>query len=104
MRKEFYDMKVRFIGVLIVTITLFFIVAPFQKFTISMLEGYSENPQVEKFLPGAMLNKLKEWNFYISLWYTQFSEHFYGIVLGCFSLCFSTTKSSLFLPAWVYLL
>jgi len=86
MRKEFYDMKVRFIGVLIVTITLFFIVAPFQKFTISMLEGYSGNPQVEKFLPGAMLNKLKEWNFYInSQWYGKnFGQMvgFIGIIMA----------------------
>lgn len=81
MRKEFYDMKVRFIGVLIVTIALFFIVAPFQKFTISMLEGYSGNPQVEKFLPGAMLNKLKEWNFYInSQWYGKNFGQMVGII------------------------
>ncbi len=81
MRKEFYDMKVRFIGVLIVTTTLFFVVAPFQKFTISMLEGYSGNPQIEKFLPGAMLNKLKEWDFYInSQWYGKNFGQMVGII------------------------
>jgi len=81
MKKEFYDMKVRFFGVLIVTIALFFIVAPFQKFTVSMLEGYSGNPQLEKFLPGAMLNKLKEWNFYInSQWYGKNFGQMVGII------------------------
>ncbi|QIV78148.1 ABC transporter permease subunit [Fervidobacterium pennivorans] len=81
MKKEFYDMKVRFFGVLIVTIALFFIVAPFQKFTVSILEGYSGNPQLEKFLPGAMLSKLKEWNFYInSQWYGKNFGQMIGII------------------------
>ncbi len=70
MRKEFNDLKVRFFGVLVVIFILFFLVAPLQKFTLSMLEGYTGNPQLEKFLPGSMLNKLKEWNFYVnSQWY-----------------------------------
>ncbi len=70
MRKEFNDLKVRFFGILVVMFILFFLVAPLQKFTLSMLEGYTGNPQLEKFLPGSMLNKLKEWNFYInSQWY-----------------------------------
>ncbi|MEJ5257361.1 MAG: ABC transporter permease subunit [Fervidobacterium sp.] len=69
-RKEFNDMKVRFFGTLIVILGLFFILAPFQKFTVSMLEGYMGNPQVEKFLPGSMIERLKEWNFYINTqWY-----------------------------------
>jgi len=81
MYKEFYDMKVRFIGVIIVVLILFFIVAPFQKFTVSMLEGYSGNPQLEKFLPGSMLNKLKEWNFYInSQWYGKNFGQMVGII------------------------
>jgi len=70
MKKEFYDMRVRIIGVTITLLVLFFVLAPFQKFTVSMLEGYSGNPQLEKFLPGSMLNRLKEWNFYInSQWF-----------------------------------
>lgn len=81
MRKEFYDMRVRFFGVFIVTLGLFFIVAPFQKFTVSMLEGYSGNPMIEKFLPGAMLNRLKEWNFYInSQWYGKNFGQMVGII------------------------
>ncbi|MCX7653379.1 MAG: ABC transporter permease [Fervidobacterium sp.] len=70
MRKEFYDMRVRIVGTLFTLVVLFFIVAPFQKFTLRMLEGYSGTPQLEKFLPPSMLNKLKEWDFYInSQWY-----------------------------------
>ncbi len=70
MKKEFYDMRVRVIGITITVLILFFVLAPFQKFTVSMLEGYSGNPQLEKFLPGSMLNRLKEWSFYInSQWY-----------------------------------
>lgn len=90
MRKEFYDLKVRLIGTLIVCIALFFIVAPFQKFSVSLLEGYEEVPGtskiMEKLVPRGFIERLKEWNFYInSQW---FGKNFgqlvpiIGIILG----------------------
>lgn len=70
MTKELYDMRTRFISVLLIAIVLFFVVAPFQKFSVSMLEGYSDNPALEKLMPKGFAEKLKEWNFYVnSQWY-----------------------------------
>ncbi|MGB4262740.1 MAG: ABC transporter permease subunit [Fervidobacterium sp.] len=70
MAKEFYDLRVRAITVLAITIILFFVIAPFQKLSVSMLEGYTDNPAMEKFMPKGFTERLKEWNFYInSQWY-----------------------------------
>ncbi|ODN30025.1 ABC transporter permease [Fervidobacterium thailandense] len=90
MRKELYDLKVRLFGTLIVCIALFFIVAPFQKFSVSLLEGYEGTPGtskiMEKLIPRGFIERLKEWNFYInSQW---FGKNFgqlvpiIGIILG----------------------
>lgn len=66
MRKEFYDMRVRFFGTLLLVILLFFLIAPFQKFTVSILGEHSNDPILQKFLPNGFLQKLSEWNFYIN--------------------------------------
>lgn len=90
MRKELHDVRVRFLGTLIVCLALFFTVAPFQKLSVSMLEGYEASPQArgifEKLLPKGFVEKLKEWNFYInSQW---FGKNFgqlvpiIGIIIG----------------------
>lgn len=70
MTKELYDMRTRFISILSIVIVLFFVVAPFQNLTTSMLEGYSDNPALEKLMPKGFAERLKEWNFYInSQWF-----------------------------------
>lgn len=90
MRKELYDLKVRFLGTLFVCIALFFIVAPFQKLSVSLLESYEKIPGpskiMEKLIPQGFVENLKEWNFYInSQW---FGKNFgqlvpiIGIILG----------------------
>ncbi|MFN3691521.1 MAG: ABC transporter permease subunit [Fervidobacterium sp.] len=86
MRKEFYDMRVRFFGTFLVVILLFFLIAPFQKFTVSILGEHSNDPILQKFLPNSFLQKLGEWNFYIN---TQwFGKNFgqmvpiIGIIIG----------------------
>lgn len=90
MRKELYDLKVRLLGTLIVCIALFFIVAPFQRFSVSLLEDYEEIPKtskiMEKLIPQGFIERLKDWNFYInSQW---FGKNFgqlvpiIGIILG----------------------
>lgn len=86
MKKEFYDMKVRFFGVLIIMAVLFFLVAPFQRFTVSILDEHSNDPLLKKFLPKETIQRLSEWNFYIN---TQwFGKNFgqlipiIGIIIG----------------------
>ena len=39
MTKELYDMRTRFISILSIVIVLFFVVAPFQNLTTSMLKA-----------------------------------------------------------------
>lgn len=90
MRKELHDLRVRFFGILLICLSLFFTVAPFQKLSIDLLEGYEGLPQVrgllDRFLPRDFVERLREWNFYInSQW---FGKNFgqlvpiVGIVIG----------------------
>jgi len=63
MTKELYDMRTRFISILSIVIVLFFVVAPFQNLTTSMLEGYSDNPALEKLMTKRFCRKVERMEF-----------------------------------------
>ncbi len=69
--KEFNDSKVRFFSILLVTIALFFFVAPFQKYAVTMISESAQDPVLQKMgITEQFIQKLKDWNFYIfSQWF-----------------------------------
>ncbi|KLO22459.1 MULTISPECIES: ABC transporter permease subunit [unclassified Marinitoga] len=85
MKKEFYEMRVRFLILFIITIILFFSIAPFQKIYVNMIE---ENitvikPYAEKFGIANMIENLNDWNYYI---YTQWFGKNFGQMLPIFAI------------------
>ncbi len=74
LKKEFYDMKLRTFVILAIGVGLFFVLAPFQDFTVEMLKQYTQIENmpkfIEKFLPKQLIENLTDWNFYIySQWF-----------------------------------
>ncbi|AEH51983.1 ABC transporter permease subunit [Pseudothermotoga thermarum] len=73
-KKEFYDMKFRSLFIFFLVVALFFLIAPFQKLAVSMLEQYTNEqvlPEfVRKLLPKEFVEKLNDWSFFIySQWF-----------------------------------
>lgn len=86
MKKELLDMKIRIIVLFVITIILFFSIAPFQKELLAVLE---ENKVVietyaDKFgINNIFLSQLREWNFYI---FTQWFGKNFGQMLPIFAI------------------
>ncbi len=78
MRKELYDMRIRSLVIFLIMTALFFILAPMQKLTVEILEKYTGNG---RFLPENMIEKLKDWNFFIfSQWFGKNFGQFLPII------------------------
>jgi ABC-type transport system involved in multi-copper enzyme maturation permease subunit len=68
MKREWLQMKVRVISLFILFTILFFSLAPFQNFTINILNENSE--AIKKFVGENFVEKLKNWEYYIlSQWF-----------------------------------
>ncbi len=79
MKKEFLEMKVRFMLTLIVMISLFFLVMSLKNWGIEILE--KNQADLSKFVGKGLLEKLKDWNFYIySQWYGKNLGQFIPII------------------------
>ncbi|WP_129408433.1 ABC transporter permease [Marinitoga lauensis] len=88
MKKELYNMKIRALAILIITLILFFSIAPFQNVFLNLLD---ENKAViesyaKKFGASAMLSKLHDWNFYI---FTQWFGKNFGQMIPIFAIIFA---------------
>ncbi|WP_448531182.1 ABC transporter permease subunit [Pseudothermotoga sp.] len=79
--KEFADMKLRSLVILLLGLGLFFFVAPLHEFTVEMLNEYVQFENMprflERFIPKNFIERLSDWSFYI---YTQW----FGKNLGQF--------------------
>jgi ABC-type transport system involved in multi-copper enzyme maturation permease subunit len=85
MKKELYNMKIRALAILIITLILFFSIAPFQNVFLNLLD---ENKAViesyaKKFGASSMLSKLHDWNFYI---FTQWFGKNFGQMIPIFAI------------------
>ena len=80
MRKEFYDMKIRSILVLVVMIVIFFSVAPLQNYAVNIVQKYGD------LLRGYDRNLLKNWNFYI---YSQWFGKNFGQLVPIIAIVFA---------------
>ncbi len=79
MKKEFLEMRVRFISTLIVMILLFFLVMALKNWGIEILR--KNQAELSKFAGKGLLEKLKDWNFYIySQWYGKNLGQFIPII------------------------
>ncbi len=79
MKKEFLDMRVRFFLTLIVMLSLFFLVMALKDWGIEILK--KNQVELSKFAGKDLLEKLKDWNFYIySQWYGKNLGQFIPII------------------------
>ncbi|ABR30986.1 ABC transporter permease [Thermosipho melanesiensis] len=81
MKKEWLNMKVRTISILILMLILFFSLAPFQNLVIDILNKNSET--IQKFVGNNLVEKLKNWDYYIL---TQWFGKNFGQIIPIISI------------------